>query len=263
MTAPATPPAGRQRRIRSLFDSISAEYQAIHDPYLSSRELAWGTWLVPEARIGALGDVAGKRVLDLGCGGGQWVGALAKAGADAIGVDLSLEQLRYAASRTNGGTGLVHADGESLPFADESFDIVISDHGALSWAPRSGFPEAARVVRRGGLILANGGSPWVAACWDDTTHELSTELRQDYFSDTAVQRPVSVLLGVSSEEVVAAKTTTYGDWIRLFRSCGLIIEDLIELRPHSEETPTSYVSFVDDRWARRWPAECLWVTRRP
>jgi len=54
----------------------------------------------------------------------------------------------------------------------------------------------------------------------------------------------------------------YGDWIRLFRRCGLVIEDLIELRPPVGAT-TTHGDYVPLDWARRWPAEAIWVTRRP
>lgn len=53
----------------------------------------------------------------------------------------------------------------------------------------------------------------------------------------------------------------YGDWIRLFRQFGWQVEDLIELRPPPDGT-TSYDGFVSLDWARRWPAEAIWVTTR-
>ena len=50
----------------------------------------------------------------------------------------------------------------------------------------------------------------------------------------------------------------YGEWIRLFRSNGLEILDLIELPP----APDAVSSYRDDQervWSRRWPAECIWA----
>jgi hypothetical protein len=53
----------------------------------------------------------------------------------------------------------------------------------------------------------------------------------------------------------------YGDWIRLFRSAGLAVDDLIELHPPPEATSTY---FGDDHlaWARRWPLEHIWKARK-
>ena len=53
----------------------------------------------------------------------------------------------------------------------------------------------------------------------------------------------------------------YGDWIRLFRANGFVIEDLLELRPEPDAT-SSYRDDVDRDWARRWPAEHIWRVRR-
>lgn len=52
----------------------------------------------------------------------------------------------------------------------------------------------------------------------------------------------------------------YGDWIRLLRSNGFEIENLVELRPQ-EGASTSY-SFVTTEWARRWPSEEVWIVKK-
>jgi hypothetical protein len=52
----------------------------------------------------------------------------------------------------------------------------------------------------------------------------------------------------------------YGDWIRLLRANGFEVEDLIEIRP-PEEASTTY-DLVPLDWARRWPAENIWVARK-
>jgi hypothetical protein len=54
----------------------------------------------------------------------------------------------------------------------------------------------------------------------------------------------------------------YGDWIRLFRACGLTVEDLVELRPPEDGWTTS-TGYVPLEWARRWPAEHIWKVRKP
>jgi hypothetical protein len=51
----------------------------------------------------------------------------------------------------------------------------------------------------------------------------------------------------------------HGEMIRLLRSCGLEVEDLLELRPEADAT-TRY-PFVTLEWARRWPGEEVWKSR--
>jgi hypothetical protein len=53
----------------------------------------------------------------------------------------------------------------------------------------------------------------------------------------------------------------YGEWIRLFRRNGLVIEDLIETRPAPGATST-YRSEEESEWARHWPMENIWRLRK-
>ena len=53
----------------------------------------------------------------------------------------------------------------------------------------------------------------------------------------------------------------YGDWIRLFRANGLVVEDLIELRP-PEDADTTYVDYAPLEWARAFPGEHIWKVRK-
>jgi hypothetical protein len=52
----------------------------------------------------------------------------------------------------------------------------------------------------------------------------------------------------------------YCDWIRLLRSNGFEVEDLVQLRP-GPEAKTRY-PYVTLEWARRWPAEEVWIARK-
>ncbi len=53
----------------------------------------------------------------------------------------------------------------------------------------------------------------------------------------------------------------YGEWIRLFRANGFVVEDLIEPQTGPDAT-SSYRSAASLAWARRWPAEDIWRLRR-
>jgi hypothetical protein len=54
---------------------------------------------------------------------------------------------------------------------------------------------------------------------------------------------------------------TYGEWIRVFRSNGLLIEDLIELRA-PEDAATSFEGYASLEWARDFPGEHIWKVRK-
>ena len=53
----------------------------------------------------------------------------------------------------------------------------------------------------------------------------------------------------------------YGEWIRLFREHGFVVEDLLEPRPAADAT-SSYRDELERDWSRRWPAESIWRLRR-
>jgi SAM-dependent methyltransferase len=235
---------------REAWDAMSARYQQNHGDQLA-RPLVWGMFGVPEADLGVLGDVEGTRVLEFGCGGGQWSTFLAAAGARPVGVDLSIAQLASARDFSAGTVPLVNADGEQLPIRDAAFDVVFCDHGVMSWAdPYRTVPEAARVLRPGGLFAFNMTSPLATICAEDDGDAMSTELRRDYFG----------LHAVKESGTATTYNLPYGEWIRLLVRHGLEVRDLVEIRPGPDAT-SSYTGDVASarQWARRWPMEALWV----
>jgi SAM-dependent methyltransferase len=146
---------------------------------------------------------------------------------------------------------VVNANAERTPFADESFDIVFCDHGAMTFAdPYLTVPEVARVLRPGGLFAFDIATPLIWLCWGDGEEPPGPELVRDYFG-----------LRREAWEGTIEFQLTYGAWIRLFRANGFQIEDLIELRPPSRAR-TTYPDFAPFEWARRWPGEHIWRLRR-
>ena len=92
-------------------------------------------------------------VLDLACGAGAMIERLEKEGRTVIGLDRSESELAAAAERGRGPLVLGHAS--YLPFADSSFDAVVTSLGIGVVADRARFlSEAARVLRPGGVFAA-------------------------------------------------------------------------------------------------------------
>lgn len=242
------------RRNRAYWDRTSDAYQRRHGRQLNRRALAWGVWSLPERRVRVLGDVRGKGVLELGCGAAQWSIFLAKHGARPVGVDVSARQLGHAqelAARMGVRVPLVLATAEELPFREGTFDLVLSDHGALGFAdPDRAVAEAARVLRTGGHLVFNMRSPLADLCWSPRTGRVGERLQAPYFGMRRFD------LGDHVEFQLP-----YGEWIRLFRRHGLAVEDLVELRP-PPEARTTFPDYAPLRWARRWPAENIWKVRK-
>jgi SAM-dependent methyltransferase len=242
-------------RNRAHWDAAAAGYQAEQGRQLvDSGGLAWGVWQTPEADLHVLGEVADRTTLELGCGAAQWSIGLARQGATAIGIDLSEEQLKAAwvAARDAGvAIRLIHASAESVPLPDASVDVAFCDWGALRFAdPERVVPEAARLVRPGGLLAFSTATALLDLCWADGATAPGVELLRDYIG-----------LGRLELESTTEFQRTDGDWIRLFRRAGFRIETLLELRP-AEGAVTTFWEPEAYEWARRWPAEQIWRLRR-
>ena len=54
----------------------------------------------------------------------------------------------------------------------------------------------------------------------------------------------------------------HGEWIRLLRANGFSILDLVELEPPADAVDHQYYQYVKLDWARRWPAEEIWVAEK-
>ena len=80
--------------ISTAWDRFSGDYQ--RNAGLGTASAHYGPDIPDEAELRLLGDLKGRRVLELGCGAAQCSIAFAKAGATAIGVDFSSEQLAHA-----------------------------------------------------------------------------------------------------------------------------------------------------------------------
>jgi SAM-dependent methyltransferase len=254
--APVQEASGHVEHNERAWDSQSAAYQERHGAQLkASGGTAWGVWQLPESELQVLGEVRGRDVLEFGCGAAQWSIALHRLGARVTGLDLSAQQLEHA-RKLMGSVGaefpLVHGDAEATPFAAASFDIVLCDHGAMTFAdPRRTVPEAARLLRPGGLLAFSMNTPVLDIVWGPEDEHPGDRLTADYWDLHALEwqdEPIGFQL-------------PYGEWIRLFRTSGFVIEDLLELRPPADAI-SSYRDEVDREWARRWPMEHIWRVRR-
>ena len=150
---------GREQEFgtREFFDAVERHRYTEYAPWMPA--------------VMGFNDVAGARLLEVGCGMGTDLLQFARGGARVTGVDLTPRSIEISRQHLEvyGERGeFAISDGESLPFADESFDVVYSN-GVLHHTPDTAgaVREVHRVLRKGGqarVMLYHRGS---AAYWGD------------------------------------------------------------------------------------------------
>jgi ubiquinone/menaquinone biosynthesis C-methylase UbiE len=127
------------------FDARARRYDTLRPP-----NDAW--WARFHALV-ELGDLRGQRILDVGCGTGQFASALVEqAHARVWGVDPSLEMIRVARARVPRGIGVRQARAEALPFRDAWFDRATMSLVVHLIDRPAAFAEARRVLTPAGRL---------------------------------------------------------------------------------------------------------------
>ncbi len=221
-------------------------------------EITWGVWAIPESTVGVLPDLAGRDVIELGCGTGYFGAGLKRKGARrVVGVDITPAQL-VSARRLNAETGLglefIEANAEAVPLPDAGFDLAVSEYGASIWCdPYLWIPEAARLLRPGGELVFMQNSPLSMLCMPDTgkvSDRLQrAQLGMHRFDWTDDDPGVEFHLG-------------HGDLVRLLRRVGFEILDLVELFAPATAVDHDFYNHVPAAWAQRWPPEEIWRVRK-
>ena len=144
---------------RAFFDRIATRYDRSYA--LSGAE--------SKTRDRALVELLGapKRVLDVGVGTGRELSALAGAGHEIVGLELSPQMIALCNRRTRPIPIVLGDAWVELPFADGSFDAIVALHGTLAHPPSEAaldgfYREAARVLR-GDLVIVEVPMPsWLS-----------------------------------------------------------------------------------------------------
>lgn len=157
------------------YDAFAVAYAAENDDSLANE------YYERPAILALAGDVAGRNVLDAGCGSGSLSFALRDCGATVTGIDASVGMVELARQRLGDDVDLRVADlNDPLHFDDGSFDDVIASlvlHYIEDWGPT--LSEMRRVLRPGGRLFASVDHPIVAYTIQ--------EPRPDYFANTSYE----------------------------------------------------------------------------
>lgn len=241
------------------WDADADDYHATHGEFLGKADFVWCPEGVHEENVRYLGEVAGQRILEVGCGSAPCARWLAAQGAQVTALDISAGMLRHAREH-NAETGidvpLVQASADQLPFADASFDAACSAFGAVPFVADSGvvMNEVARVLRP--------GAPWVFAVthpmrwiFPDDPGPNGLTVTQSYFDRTPY-----VEVDEDGRATYVEHHRTLGDYVRQLHAAGLELIDLVE-----PEWPQGHTR-IWGQWSplrgKLFPGTAIFRTRR-
>lgn len=209
------------------WDADADAYQAAHGPFLGDADFVWCPEGLREADIGLLGQVAGARVLDLGCGAAACARWLAARGARVVGIDISTQMLRHARAadaRSGAHTPLVRANAEHIPLTTASLDMAVSAFGALPFVASldTVFAEVYRVLRSGTRWVFAVTHPmrWI---FPDDPGPTGLTATQPYFDRTPY-----VEVDADGAATYVEHHRTMGDYVRALSMAGFRLLDLLE-----------------------------------
>jgi len=189
--------------------------------------------LLDEWMMRAVGDVAGLRVVDLGCGEGRFCRMLAERGASVVGIDPIARFIEHANAHKVGDETYVLGDAQCLDsVADNSFDLAVSYVSLVDMPDfASAVSEAHRVLRCGGRFIVCNLQPMntAANCWmnDGTGAKLHFKL-DSYFDESS--REMAMRGGK-----VKNFHRTLSTYINGFLGAGFRLDGIREPKPSPEQ----------------------------
>jgi SAM-dependent methyltransferase len=252
---------------RRWWDSAADDYQAEHGAFLGGPDQArfiWGPEGLDEEHAQLLGPtsaLAGRRVLEIGCGAapcGRW---LAAQGAFTVAFDLSARQLRHAQLLNDpkgpGTVGLVQADARQIPIRDASIEFACSAYGALPFVADSAMVlgEIHRVLRPGGRLVFSVTHPVRWALPDDPGPGGLT-ISSSYFDRTPY-----VESDADGRATYVEHHRTFGDRVREIVAAGFTLTDVVEPE-WPEDNPRTWGGWSPLR-GRLIPGTAIFVCDKP
>jgi ubiquinone/menaquinone biosynthesis C-methylase UbiE len=211
---------------------ISRNYQK--KTRISLEDVHYGPISAGETELKLLGDVKGKNVLEIGCGGGQNTIVLAKWGARSVGLDISEEQIKYArklASREGVKTQFYVDSMEDLSvFHAQSFDIVLSSF-AIEYVDNilKTLNEVFRVLRRTGLFVFAVVHPMISKGRPMRYGKRKVWAVTNYFDRRRRFWKWKVEEGVAK---FSGRQITIQDYFDLLAEAGLSVNRVLEPEPY-------------------------------
>lgn len=222
-----------EKESRRIYNRIAERYHAAR----TRNELFYNEYLEVPAFLSVLGNIRGRRVLDVGCGSGISAKLLKARGAQVSGIDAS-ERMIEIARREAAGVDFKVGSIYKMPYPNRHFDLVtaslVVEHLRRL---KIAFVEINRVLKRNGVFVFSTHNPVVAAT--HTAHKTGKGNRRDfcnYFDEGLRYTYWNRRQRVIGRRAIRMPLwhVTYQTLIRTILASGFAIEDYVDARPAKE-----------------------------
>jgi len=232
------------RETKKWWDETSKWYQAESKIPIA---VHYGPGSPNDDKLGLIGKVKGKRILEIGCGGAQCSIAFAKLGAKVTAIDISTEQLKFAkklAEQNRVRVDFYQGDIKRLwQISSNSQDIVFSAYALLYVDDlRKCFSEVKRVLKKDGLFVFSLGHPFWTVIANKPRDARRFGPKYSYF-DTGKFENVERWPDGSLHKFVMYRHTI-SDLYGTLTGAGFVVESILE--------PDSRKRHPKDSWYGLW-----------
>lgn len=220
------------------YDAFAAAYARANENGLFNR------WYARPGVLELLGNVAGRRILDAGCGSGPLLRDLRERGASVAGFDASPAMIQLARERLGGEADLQLADlTQPLPYDDAAFDDVLAVlvlHYLEDWSRP--LVELRRVLKPGGRLIVVVNHPAIPPVMYPEVNYFETVPNEEAYDFDGVTATLTIWyrsLSAMSESFTAA-----GFRISAISEPPVSPDTPPELLPTSEPDPSRFIGFI-------------------
>ena len=241
----------------AAYDEIAEEYYLAGKTKQGMGDLSLSFhFLVLPSTLKLLGDVKGKKILDVGCGPGLYASLLTQKGAVIHGMDISKEFIRIAKEEAP-TTEFILGNAERLPYKNSEFDIVTAFtvlHYLNSWD--QALKEIHAILKKDGIFIFSHRHPFTEKAKLKKWFFKKFRVTEDYF-DEGVYYSFKKYKNKKVPLVLHHKT--YATVIKLLIKQGFEIIDYEDFKPLAkvkELSPSRYKRYLN------YPQFCAWKVRK-
>jgi ubiquinone/menaquinone biosynthesis C-methylase UbiE len=218
------------KEIKNWWEDNAIDYQKDHKIKI---DISYGRGSPNEKVLNLIGNVKGKRVLELGCGGAQAGIAFARKGAKVTGIDISEKQIKFATfltKKNNVDIKLYRGDVSKLDMIKSNTQDIIFSAWAFEYVGdlTKCFKETNRVLKKQGIFIFSLDHPF----WG-VVNKASMKVRRSYFDSGIYKEP-------HRKGIFVGYYHTLSELINPLIEAGFTIEKIIE--------PDSRKKNVGDYW---------------